>query len=50
MSGENLISYFPKRFYSDDMKEKNLIYREWRFEELDDFIKIIMKRLRTRFT
>ena len=42
MSGDNLLSYLPVKFYSDEMTEtKNVIYLERKFQELDEFIENI---------
>tara|TARA_B100000965_G_C19164495_1_gene571779 strand:- start:66 stop:242 length:177 start_codon:yes stop_codon:yes gene_type:complete len=39
MSGDNLISPLPVKFYSEEMTEtKKIIYIEQRFRELDEFI------------
>ena len=40
MSGDNLLSHLPVKFYSDEMTEtKMIIYLERKFRELDKFIK-----------
>ena len=42
MSGDNLSSHFPVKFYSDEMTEtKKIIYLERKFQELDEFIENI---------
>ena len=42
MSGDNLLSHLPVKFYSDEMTEtKKIIYLERKFRELDEFIKNI---------
>ena len=42
MSGDNLLSYLPVKFYSDKMTEtKKIIYLERKFQELDEFIENI---------
>ena len=42
MSGDNLLSHLPVKFYSDEMTEtKKIIYLEWKFQELDEFIENI---------
>ena len=39
MSGDNLLSHFQRKFYSDEMTEtKKIIYLERKFQELDEFI------------
>ena len=39
MSGDNLISHLPVKFYSDEMTEtKKIIYLEQKFQELNEFI------------
>ena len=39
MSGDNLLSHLPPKFYSDEMtKTKKIIYLERKFQELDEFI------------
>ena len=39
MSGNNLHSHLPVKFYSNEMTEtKKIIYLERRFQELDEFI------------
>jgi hypothetical protein len=39
MSGDNLLSQLPVKFYSDEMTEtKKIIYLERKFRELDEFI------------
>ena len=39
MSGDNLLSHLPVKFYSDEMTEsKKIIYLERKFQELDEFI------------
>ena len=42
MSGDNLLSYLPIKFYSEEMTEtKKIIYFEQKFNELDEFIENI---------
>ncbi len=42
MSGDNLLSRLPVKFYSDEMTEtKKIIYLEQKFQEIDDFIENI---------
>ena len=42
MSGDNLLSHFQRKFYSDEMTEtKKIIYLERKFLELDEFIENI---------
>ena len=42
MSGDNLLSQLPVKFYSDKMTDtKNIIYLERKFQELDEFIENI---------
>ena len=42
MSGDNLLSHFQVKFYSDEMTEtKKIIYLERKFQELDEFIENI---------
>ena len=42
MSGENLLSNLPVKFYSDEMTEtKKIIYIERKYQELDEFIENI---------
>jgi len=42
MSGDNLHSHWPVKFYSDEMTEtKKIIYLERKFQELDEFIENI---------
>ena len=42
MSGDNLLSNFPIKFYSDEMTEtKKIIYLGRKFPELDEFIENI---------
>ena len=42
MSGDNLLSYLPVKFYSDKMTEtKKIIHLERKFRELDVFIENI---------
>ena len=42
MSGDNLLSHLPVKFYSDEMTEtKKIIYLERKFHELDEFIENI---------
>ena len=42
MSGDNLLSQLPVKFYYDKMTEtKNIIYLERKFQELDEFIENI---------
>ena len=42
MSGDNLLSHLPVKFYSDEMTEtKKIIYLERKFQELDEFIEKI---------
>ena len=42
MSGDNLLSHLPVKFYSDEMTEtKKIIYLERKFQELDAFIENI---------
>ena len=42
MSGDNLLSHLPVKFYSDEMTEtKKIIYLERKFRELDEFIENI---------
>ena len=39
MSGDNLLSNLPVKFYSDEMTEtKKIFYLERKFQELDEFI------------
>jgi len=46
MSGDNLLSHLPVKFYSDEMTEtKKIIYLERKFQELDEFIQNIPKRI-----
>ena len=40
MSGDNLLSHLPIKFYSDEMTEtKKIIYLERKIHELDEYIK-----------
>ena len=42
MSGDNLLSNLPVKFYSDEMTEtKKIFYLERKFQELDEFIENI---------
>ena len=42
MSGDNLLSHLPVKFYSDAMSEtKKIICLERKFQELDEFIENI---------
>ena len=42
MSGDNLLSHLPVKFYSSEMTEtKKIIYLERKFQELDEFIESI---------
>ena len=42
MSGDNLLSNLPVKFYSDEMTEtKKILYLERKFQELDEFIENI---------
>ena len=42
MSGDNLLSHLPVKFYSDEMTEtKKIIYSERKFQEFDEFIENI---------
>ena len=42
MSGDNLLSHLPVKFYSDEMTEtKKIIYINQQFQELDEFIENI---------
>ena len=42
MSGDNLLSDLPVKFYSDEMTEtKKIFYLERKFQELDEFIENI---------
>ena len=42
MSGDNLLSNFSVKFYSEEMTEtKNIIFLERKFQEVDEFIKNI---------
>ena len=42
MSGDNLISNSPIKFYSEEMTEtKKIVYLERKFRELDEFIEQI---------
>ena len=42
MSGDNLLSYWPVKFYSDEMTEtKRIIYFDRKFQELNEFIENI---------
>ena len=44
MSGDNLISQLPVKFYSNEMTEtKKIIYLDQKFIELDEFIENIPK-------
>ena len=39
MSGDNMLSHLPVKFYSDDMTEtKKIIYFERKYKELVEFI------------
>ncbi len=39
MSGDNLLSDLPIKFYSEEMTEtKKIVYLERKFRELDEFI------------
>ena len=42
MSGDNLLSHLPVKFYSDDMTvTKKIIYLDRKFQELDELIENI---------
>tara|TARA_B100000945_G_C20008930_1_gene424525 strand:+ start:166 stop:306 length:141 start_codon:yes stop_codon:yes gene_type:complete len=42
MSGDNLLSHLPVKFYSCEMTEtKKIIFLERKYQELDDFIENI---------
>ena len=42
MSGDNLLSYLPEKFYSDEMTEtKKIIYLERKYREFDEVIENI---------
>ena len=42
MSGDNLLSNLPIKFYSEEMTEtKKIIYLERKFQELDEFFEKI---------
>ena len=42
MSGDNLLSNLPIKFYSEEMTEtKKIVYLERKFRELDEFIETI---------
>ena len=42
MSGDNLLSHLPVKFYSDEMTEtKKIIYLEQKFRELDESVQNI---------
>ena len=42
MSGDNMLSHLPVKFYSDEMTEtKKIIYFERKYQELVEFIKNI---------
>ena len=42
MSGDNILSHLPVKFYSDEMTEtKKIFYLERKFQELDEFIENI---------
>ena len=42
MSGDNLLSRLPVKFYSDEMTEtKKIIYLERKYQEFDEFIENI---------
>ena len=42
MSGDNLLSLFPVKFYSEEMTEtKKIIFVEWQIQESDEFIENI---------
>tara|TARA_B100000579_G_scaffold379134_1_gene346273 strand:+ start:514 stop:654 length:141 start_codon:yes stop_codon:yes gene_type:complete len=42
MSGDNLLSQLPVKFYCNEMTDtKKIIYLEQKFQELDDFIENI---------
>ena len=44
MSGDNLLSNLPVKFYSDEMTEtKKIIYLERKFQKLDAFIENILE-------
>ena len=38
MSGDNLLSHLPVKFYSEEMTEaKKIIYLQQKFQELEEF-------------
>ena len=42
MSGDNLLSHLPIKFYSEEMTEtKKIVYLERKVQDLDEFIKKI---------
>ena len=42
MSGDNLLSHLPIKFYSEEMTEtKKIVYLERKFRELDEFFGMI---------
>ena len=42
MSGDNLLSHLPVKFYSEEMtKIKKIIYLQRKFQESDEFLKNI---------